>query len=256
MSGRTKGAPGRIWLLLSPLLAYAVVSELVLFAGALVYGSAWEEKLLSGSTLSAALSCALLGVWYRQELVRGRVMHGPVQKPTVRSVGIVVTGAVGACLFANHLLILAEVPSSGFDAVKESLYRPSLAVQVLGTGLLIPFAEELVFRGLGYGRLRRELPFGQAACLTALLFGLYHGNLIQGIYAAFLGFMIAMAYETCGGLWAAWLFHAAANLTSVLLTASSAAVWLQAERGRMAAALAAGGLLAAGSILKMREEIN
>lgn len=253
MSDRGKKVLHMIWLLVSPLLVYEAVCELTMFADEMVWGGTSDSDVLLLSTLAALMASAVLGIWYLRD---GKRERSAADGFSFRSAGIVVIGAVGACLFANHLLILAGVPSAGFEAVQAQLYRPPLAVQIAGTGLLIPLAEELVFRGLGYGRLRREWSFAQAAWISSVFFGLYHGNLIQGMYALMLGFLIAMAYEAYGSLWAAWLFHAVANLTSVLLTASSAAAWLQIHRGRMGIVMAAGGLLAAGSVYKMREEIS
>ena len=57
----------------------------------------------------------------------------------------------------------------------------------------------------------------QAAFLSALLFGLYHGSVVQGVYAFFLGLGAAWLLQRFGTLLAPWLFHMAANLISVLL---------------------------------------
>lgn len=125
---------------------------------------------------------------------------------------------VGACLFFNGLLMLLPFYNASYGPVRDQIFRPSLPVQLLCMGILIPTAEELVFRGLGYGRLRERLPVSAAAILSALLFGLYHGNWIQGLYAAILGVLLALVYEACGGLLPCIWFHGAANGAAVILT--------------------------------------
>lgn len=125
---------------------------------------------------------------------------------------------VGSCLFFNSLLMLLPFYNASYGPARDRLFSPSLPAQLLCMGILIPTAEELVFRGLGYGRLRERLPVGAAAVLSALVFGLYHGNWIQGLYAAILGVLLALVYEVCGGLLPCIWFHGAANGAAVILT--------------------------------------
>ena len=64
-------------------------------------------------------------------------------------------------------------------------------------GLLVPIAEEMVFRG---GILRKLLDiFGQswhwaAIAVSAVLFGALHGNLAQGIHAFIIGLLLGWMY--------------------------------------------------------------
>lgn len=245
-----------IWYLVSPLLLYSVVSEMTAIAWQAFHGELREEEVLLVSTLAAGVASPMLLYWYRQVRLKNCSRTGRKAFAGIICIARIIGMAIGACLFANHLLILLGVPSEGYEAVEQVLYKPAFAVQVVGTGLLIPFAEELVFRGLGYDRLRAEVPYGEAVLISSVFFGLYHGNLIQGIYALILGLLITIIYETYDSILAAWLFHAAANLTSVLLTASSLEQWLDSSTGWRVALVAVGGLLVVGSFCKMRKEIK
>ena len=51
--------------------------------------------------------------------------------------------------------------------------------------------------------------------MSALFFGLFHGNLVQGIYAGTLGLVLAWVMERYQTLTSVWLVHAAMNLGSV-----------------------------------------
>ena len=94
---------------------------------------------------------------------------------------------------------------------------PPFLIQILGAGLVIPAAEEMIFRGLMFAPLRDRLAFWPAALISAALFGLYHGNLLQGVYAFLLGLVMAWLYERFQTLAAPWVFHAAANVTSIVI---------------------------------------
>ena len=82
---------------------------------------------------------------------------------------------------------------------------------------LIHIFEELIFRGQAFCLIRDRFGWRTAVFLSALLFGLYHGSVVQGVYAFFLGLGAAWLLQRFGTLLAPWLFHMAANLISVLL---------------------------------------
>lgn len=126
--------------------------------------------------------------------------------------------AACACLFLNlllYMLVMFQLPHAD-ERVNELLFSVPLWFQLLLTGLAAPFTEELIYRGLVYERLRSAFSVFPAAVCSALFFGVTHGNLIQGLYAAALGMLLALVYET-GGLSSAVWFHAWANLTSIAM---------------------------------------
>lgn len=76
-----------------------------------------------------------------------------------------------------------------------------------------PIFEEIVFRGLLFGTLRRRLPFLPAALLSALLFSLAHGYGLLGLVSIGASGMIwAWAYERTGSLLPGMLAHSVNNL--------------------------------------------
>ncbi len=77
-------------------------------------------------------------------------------------------------------------------------------------GLLIPFGEELLFRRLLYGWLRR---WGiiLATAVSAVVFGLAHGLSVVLPAAIVLGILCALLYEYSGSIWPAAIAHATNN---------------------------------------------
>lgn len=127
---------------------------------------------------------------------------------------------IGICISVNNIINLTPIPVifSGFERTAAELYSPPAAVQLLAAGLVIPAVEELIFRGLMFAPLRERMSFWTAAVISSLLFGIYHGNVLQGIYAFILGFTMAWLYERVKTLAAPYLFHVLANVTSILVT--------------------------------------
>ena len=62
---------------------------------------------------------------------------------------------------------------------------------IICMGVIAPLAEEIVFRWLIYLRLRDYVRMGAAMVISGLIFGIYHGNLVQAVYAGILGMMFS-----------------------------------------------------------------
>ncbi|MDO4269045.1 MAG: CPBP family intramembrane metalloprotease [Eubacteriales bacterium] len=238
-----------LWRLVYPLLLYEAVMVFISLEAAAVIGQETENTALAVLGWSAAAAFVPLCFIYRR--ARRREGKGLNAGRRPRRLLLAALAGAGACVFLNQLLWLLPVDRESFGQARQVLYRPELWVQILCTGLMIPLTEELVFRGLGFWRLRRNMGFWGAAVISALWFGLFHGNLVQGIYACIVGMMLAAVFEWTDSLSGSWAFHSAANLTSVLLTAWSADDWLAAHGLWGAAAAAFGGCLAAAALLKI-----
>jgi len=84
-------------------------------------------------------------------------------------------------------------------------------------GLCIPFAEELLFRGVLYGWLRQRLGVPAAALLSAVLFSGVHRIVWLIPALAVIGVILALVYEKSGSLWPAIVVHALFNSVGVVL---------------------------------------
>ncbi len=87
---------------------------------------------------------------------------------------------------------------------------------ILSMGVIAPLAEEIVFRWLIYLRLRDYVRMGAAMVISGLIFGIYHGNLAQAVYAGILGMIFAYFLEISGCLWSSVLLHMGANIWSLV----------------------------------------
>lgn len=143
------------------------------------------------------------------------------------AVGKATTGLTVMVIFAccvslglNSLLTLTGFAESSqtYRRVADRQYGVAFGMGLVLYGLISPLAEEVVFRGVIYNRLRRH--FGPLVGIAAsgIFFGFFHGNLVQGVYGTLMGVLIACAYERQGSFLAPVLFHAAANL-AVYITA-------------------------------------
>lgn len=128
--------------------------------------------------------------------------------------------AVCCCIGVNNLVLLSGVTrqSATYQATAELIYESPIWVQILGLAILVPVMEELVYRGLLYKRMRSYLPAGISIIGSSLLFGVYHGNMAQLIFAGVIGLVMAYLMEEFRTLKVTILFHVVVNLTSIFCT--------------------------------------
>lgn len=107
---------------------------------------------------------------------------------------------------------------ASFNETSEIIYSGNLFVQIVATCVGAPLVEELLFRGLVYKRMRTRFKALPCMIFSSLIFGAVHGNIVQFVYAFLIGMILAFVYEKFKTIWAPVIFHAGANLLSILLT--------------------------------------
>ncbi len=127
----------------------------------------------------------------------------------------VVAAVIGLNLFFELTGLIAS--SASYQDVAASQYAASFVVGLICYGIITPIAEELLFRGIVYHCLRRFFKAGVTMVVSALLFGFYHMNGIQGGYGFLIGCLIAYGYEYFGSFMIPVLIHMLANLLAYCL---------------------------------------
>ncbi len=128
----------------------------------------------------------------------------------------------GCCLCVSLNMLISVFRLSElfptYTEVSEHFFVGSLWLELLTIGVISPFLEELLFRGIMYKEFRSCAGPRLAMLLSALIFGAMHMNMLQFLYASVLGLCLAWVYERYQSLWAPYLVHAAANIFSVVIT--------------------------------------
>lgn len=178
----------------------------------------YNQNILLITLVSAVISIPILGwFFHRDQMMRGESTK--IQNLNKSYIYLVILG-ISACIAGNNLITLSGIDQvfKGYEEVSDNLYQSPIWQQLIGVGIVIPVVEELTFRALGFRRLRDHMSFYWAAAVSALCFGVFHGNLVQGLYAFLLGYLMAWTYETYNSFLAPVIFHCSANMISILLT--------------------------------------
>lgn len=219
----------RIWKLFYPLLIHFSVSVLisVIFSTmALALGGGNLEDTLRLAVeynfpvtmIADVIVLLILFHFFRRDGIR--LVPVKMKIMPFHWILIAVCG-ISCCLAANYLISLSgliQLFYEQYEEVSGLLYYGNIWQEVILMAVAAPILEEVLFRGLIFRRLRTYCTFPVALLVSALLFGVYHGNVVQGAYGFLLGAALAFMYERFRTIWAPILFHAAANLISVIVT--------------------------------------
>ena len=131
---------------------------------------------------------------------------------------VILVGLLVLCVswVLNLAVSFLPIDDSSFEEGAEAIMSAGLLLQIIVVGLLGPVVEEVLFRGLVFRRLRDYIPLIPAVVLSGICFGIYHGNLTQGIFTSILGILLAVLYEKYGSLWMPITGHIVNNMYATL----------------------------------------
>ena len=211
----------KIWQVIYPVGIYYVVASIAFYMLTFFMGEMQETYMLR-QMICAALTIPFVLTFYRQDQAIADNVYGKRQfsfsAKTLGDAGLAVL--LGALLGIGVNNVIAMTPlmeqSAGFAEANEAFFAGQVVYELLGSCLLIPIAEELLYRGVVYRRLRLWLGVWPAVAVSALIFGAIHVNLVQFLYAGILGLLLAFLMEKSGFLYAPVLAHIAANVAAVV----------------------------------------
>jgi len=87
----------------------------------------------------------------------------------------------------------------------------------LFVGVIGPFCEEFVFRGVVFGGYQKDISTKKAIFVSAILFGLMHLNFNQAPYAIVIGIVLVLLRIVTKSMWGPLIFHIIFNSHSIIL---------------------------------------
>lgn len=211
----------RVWQIVYPIGIYYVVSSLAYFVLELLLGIENETYMLR-QMICSAVTIPFILHFYQQDKKMEETVFGKktfrIDSEQIRNILFSLVSAAAFGMAVNNIIAMTPLVqmSAGFRQANEGFFGGSIVYELSGSCLLIPIAEELLFRGVVYKRLRLFFGVLPALVFSALIFGIVHVNLVQFLYAGILGFLLAFLLEKTGFLYAPVLGHIAANTVAVV----------------------------------------
>jgi membrane protease YdiL (CAAX protease family) len=113
----------------------------------------------------------------------------------------------------SFISVPEEVQQVGFT----SPTGPELVLVFLMLVVLVPFAEEVLFRGFLFKGVRSKFSFVVTALVVSVLFAVAHGQLDVGLDVFALSIVLCYLREQTGSIWPGVLLHSLKNGIAFLL---------------------------------------
>lgn len=231
-----------VWRLAYPLMIYLLVAVIVENIFLLViakdmvgplYDSMTDEEFknalidelnANGLTITAIYNGVLIPIFIllmkldeKRRLLSGGIKYKLPNAPEFLLIFIFGSSAAIAINFIISLSGLALL-SPKYQEVSEIIYSENVYLQIFSAAIVAPVLEELFFRGLIFKRLRKDCGVILSIAVSSLFFGIFHGNLVQFVYASILGALLAYSYEKYKTILVPIIFHIGANMLAVIFT--------------------------------------
>lgn len=232
---KTKQQPGRrnkwsmlfilpAWVLVSFVGSSLLLSALILLLGAFRFDLTTMMPPAAFDSAFAALTYLLaFTIAFGVPLLfsRGRVTLetlGLTRLVSWMDIGLVPIGFIAYLVGAWAIMAIAIALFPGF--APDQMQNVGFTNITDQTGYLLafttlvviaPIAEELLFRGYLYGKLRGHVPMYAAILMTSVLFALVHMQWNVGLNVFALSIVMCGLREITGSIWAGILLHMAKN---------------------------------------------
>ena len=123
-----------------------------------------------------------------------------------------------ASILSNRIIDIAGLTEHFPSAILGELQKLPFMMQIAGLSVIVPVAEELLYRGLVRNEIRLFTGRRVSALVSAALFAIGHGNILQALFAFPMGLWLAFCQDF-GGIGAAIACHIGYNLASAAAAA-------------------------------------
>ncbi len=122
------------------------------------------------------------------------------------------------CLGVTKLVTIFPIDNiiGSYENVVNDYNKGELALRVVVLCILVPVAEELCYRGMFYKRLKEFLEPSIATYVAAIVFGVVHMNLVQGLYALICAVVLIFVYEKYNTILAPIFLHVIVNTMALV----------------------------------------
>lgn len=180
-----------------------------------------SKSLMNNIYILTAISSAITFIIYllvlrnKSENLWARCNFEKIKAPSVFSSVLL---AISLSAFSCSMVSLLQNKFESYKQVSDTIgaaYGSILSMVCII--ILAPIFEEILFRGLIFNELKKNINLVTAVILQAIIFALFHGNMLQGIYTFILGIILSILYISTNSIWSNILCHIVYNLFGSLL---------------------------------------
>lgn len=200
--------------------AMQIIGMAIMFIISIVMGIDTENFMSNSLVLCTTMSAIMIAIWYYFAYGRKKEER---EKLSLKGYAILVLLSIGMYFVSSFLATITsgwfEDAGSKFDQLMEMIDMGNPVLTFFAAALMAPLGEECLLRGMVLRNLQKyKFSVTAAIIIQGVLFGVIHGNLIQGIYAIPLGILYGyVAYRT-KSVWPSIMMHFINNSISQIVS--------------------------------------
>lgn len=181
-----------------------------------------SQAIIANTLITYALSVFILTLLFLNRKRLKFVFHTDLSylKVVILSIGFLITNMFVLKILRGFIDLdeaasFMEVLSMRED-MQALLFEHGFGVSVLIVAVIVPFYEEIMFRGIILSSIEKYLGFKWANSIQAVLFAIVHFNLGLSIFYILFGLITGLAVKRTNGLLTGMVFHAVNNFVVLL----------------------------------------
>ena len=210
---------------------YTPISLFINFYRDIIFVNSWNENILNSITDFIYQYGVILivivvinksfktnrEILYREEISKKKYLAG--------------VGLMGGYIFITYGvfdIFLYSMPTLNdglYEYLEEYLLNTSYIFIFISTCIIAPIFEEILYRGVLLNGLLKKYNYKKAIIYSALIFGIAHMNLPQGVNAFFLGVIIGLAYYYTRSIYICMVMHFVNNFLVNFVVYPESKLW-------------------------------
>lgn len=215
------GFASKLWDIAYPVLMYYATITIGILVAQFVFGAGNESYMLCKIIGSIAAIPVVFADYKRDAPFRVNYKYMQLKGVALlKNIVAIVVITLCMSIALNNLITMSPLVglSEEYQNASDAFYGGSILVELLSAALITPYLEELLHRGVIFGRLRNMVGMWPAIILSSLIFAVLHFNIVQFVYAFIFGIILAIFAEKSKGLYAPVIAHVVANAFAVIRT--------------------------------------
>lgn len=196
----------KLFLSIIPIIKYMILNYIVIFVFYFIYSLFGNSDMIEYINNYSIYVVLIFNIIYLFVLIKKYRLHFSKSKNIFE---LLLLG-VSFSLFCN--MIILNINSS------KDLVEVNKIILIISSVIVGPFIEEILFRYILLGNLKKFNSKIISIILGSLIFSLMHNGIINIVYTFLLGLILGVIYLKKGKITDSIIVHSAANFVSIFLT--------------------------------------
>lgn len=210
---------------------YTPISLFINFYRDIIFVNSWSENILNSITdfiYQYGVILIVIVVINKSFKTNGEILYREEisKKKYLAGVGLMIGYIfITYGVFDIFLYSMPTLNDGLYEYLEEYLLNTSYIFIFISTCIIAPIFEEILYRGVLLNGLLKKYNYKKAIIYSALIFGIAHMNLPQGVNAFFLGVIIGLAYYYTGSIYLCMAMHFVNNFLVNFVVYPESKLW-------------------------------